>query len=308
MTANAIAGPQDDPAALTLVSAWTHGRRQLEAAGIDSPVLDARLLLEAAAGVPRLDIVTDPYRPLTADAVTQYRALLARRVEREPISHILGIKAFWTFDLIVGPAVLTPRPDTELLVDLALAHLAPDSLALVADLGTGSGAVLAALLRERPRCQGLGLDLSAAAAAVAEANIARLGLANRAEIRSGSWTDADWAQGARFDVVVSNPPYIPTNDIDALEPEVARFDPRLALDGGGDGLEAYRTLAPAIAAVLKPAGLWAVEIGLGQATDVARIFDAAGLPPAGERADLAGRLRVVYGFAPGVGDGKTILR
>lgn len=308
MTAGGHAGQRDQPAALTLVTAWTLGRRMLEAVGIDSPVLDSRLLLEAAAGVPRLDIVTDPYRPLTPVATARFHDLLARRVAREPISHILGHKAFWTFELLVGPAVLTPRPDTELLVDLALAHLAPDSLAVVADMGTGSGAVLAALLRERPRCQGLGLELSEDAAAVAEANMAWLGLANRAEIRHGSWADPGWAQGARFDVVLSNPPYIPTDDIDGLEPEVARFDPRLALDGGPDGLDAYRSLAPAIAAVLQPAGLWAVEIGLGQAADVAGIFAAAGLPPAGERADLAGRLRVVYGFAPGEGDGKTILR
>lgn len=275
----------------TLVSLWTDVRRRLEAAGVDSPVLDARLLLEAGAGVARLDIVTDPRRPVTAEQIAAVDALVRRREAREPVSHILGRKAFWTLDLIITPDVLTPRPETELLVEEALRALPQDRPARILDLGVGSGAVLLAVLHERPLAHGVGVDLSNDALAIADANARALGLQDRVELLRGAWTET---VDGFFDVVVSNPPYIPSADIDRLAPEVARYEPRLALDGGADGLDAYRAILAALSGVLTPGGVYAVEVGVGQAAAVAALAVSRGLS-AEVRADLAGAPRVVHG-------------
>ena len=216
----------------TLVSLWTEVRKRLEAAGVDTPVLDARLLLEAGAGVSRLEIVTDPRRPVTGDQATAVRTLTARREAREPVSHIIGRKHFWTLDLAVTPDVLTPRPETEFVVETGLQALLPVDVPFrILDLGAGSGAIILALLRERESASGVAVDVSTDALGVARANAQQLGVSDRLELREG-----DWAIGIdeRFDLVVSNPPYIPSADIDSLAPEVARFEPRLALDGGPD--------------------------------------------------------------------------
>ena len=289
----------------TLVSAWQAGRDRLRDAGIDTPVLDARLLVEAGAGVARLDIVTDPRRALSETQEAAIEALMARRLTREPISHILGRKAFWTLEFAVTPAVLTPRPETEFLVELALEHLPLDQPARVLDLGTGSGAILLTLLAERPLAHGVGLDVSDDALAVARANAAALQLTTRAEFHHGGW-DADLGEG--FDLVVSNPPYVPSADIDALAPEVARFEPRSALDGGPDGLDAYRAIVPRLLQLTRPGGVFAVEIGQGQEGAVMALTREAGLRPEQPRRDLAGIPRVVWGRIPAAAPQDAVTR
>jgi release factor glutamine methyltransferase len=280
---------------LTLVQAWGAARKRLEAAGVDGPVIDARLLVEAAADASRADIIADPHRPLTKAQAALLEDYLGRRERREPISHILGRRGFWKIMLQVTPDVLTPRPDTETLVELALRHLPEDRPARVLDLGVGSGAILLAILAERPAAKGLGVDVSEAALAVARDNAASLGLASRLALLRGDWTAG--LETAGFDIVVSNPPYVRSAEIAGLEPEVRDHEPRLALDGGTDGLDAYRILAPEILRVLKPRGKFYVEIGHDQSQAVEALFQAAGATAVATARDLANRDRVVSGEA-----------
>jgi release factor glutamine methyltransferase len=319
---------------LTLVSAWTAARKRLGAiSGLDTPTFEARLFVEAATGASRLDILTDPHRPVPDAAAAALEDMLTRREAREPAAHILGYKDFWTLRLGVSSAALTPRPETELLVTTALQLMAAG--ARVLDLGAGSGAVLLALLAERADAHGVGLDKSAEALALARANADALGLAARVvwvegDWAEGDWAEADWAEGdwarapsvdARdaldtpdalhgpFDVIVSNPPYVRSGAISLLEPEVARYEPHLALDGGRDGLDAYRAIFPLMVRLLRTGGpetspgAWAVEIGQGQAEAVWALADEAGLAPEGVRDDLAGIPRVVFGHARGANRG-----
>jgi release factor glutamine methyltransferase len=279
--------------ALTLVQAWSAARTRLKAAGLSGPVIDARVLVEAAADATRLDIVTDPHRPLTPDQEARLEDYLSRRQQREPVSQILGRRGFWKIMLRVTPDVLTPRPDTEAVVDAGLAALPADRPASVLDLGVGSGAILLAILAERPAARGLGIDCSEDALAVARDNAANLGLAGRCTLLRGDWTAG--LENAGFDLVVANPPYVRSAEIDALEPEVRDHEPRLALDGGPDGLVAYRRLAPEILRVLKPGGAFAVEIGWDQREPVEALFRAAGAEAVRTLPDLAGRDRVVAG-------------
>ncbi|HYD72835.1 MAG TPA: peptide chain release factor N(5)-glutamine methyltransferase [Candidatus Binatia bacterium] len=276
----------------TLVTLWTEVRRRLEAAGVETPVFDARLLLEAGVGVSRLDIVTDPRRPVTEEQVAAVNALVKRREAREPVGHIIGRRHFWTLDLFVNPTVLIPRPETELLVETAHQAIAPDAGARVLDFGVGSGAIVLATLADRANATGVGVDISDGALAVAQANADALGLADRLQLKHGGW---DVSLGGAFDVVLSNPPYIPTNDIDELAPEVARFEPRLALDGGADGLDAYRAIIPRLPRLLRPGGLFALEVGKGQAEAVTALAQVHGLSTEPPRRDLAGIPRVVWG-------------
>lgn len=276
----------------TLVSLWTDARRRLEAAGVDSPVIDARLLLEAGAGVGRVDIVTDPRRPVSAAQAAAVEVLLRRREAREPIGHILGHKGFWTLDFTVNADVLSPRPETELLVEVAMETLPKGWPARVLDLGVGSGAILLSVLSERPESTGIGVDASEAALAVARGNAERLKLADRAELRQGDWADGIEGQ---FDLILSNPPYIPSADIDGLAPEVAKWEPRLALDGGPDGLAPYRRIIADLPRLLSPRGAFAFEVGRGQAEAVQALAEAQGLTTSTPRLDLAGIPRVVAG-------------
>lgn len=250
--------------------------RRLAAAGVDSPRLDARVLWEQASALA-------PSAPAWL-----FESLVARRCSREPLAYITGHKEFWSLDFEVGPGVLVPRPETETIVEQVLA-LYPDKTAplRVLDLGTGSGCLLVALLKEFPNSRGLGIDSSEKARRYATANIARHGLADRAEIRSGNWAgeiDETW------DVIVSNPPYIRSADIAALAPEV-HFEPVEALDGGTDGLDAIRALAAVLRRLLTGFGL--TEIGAGQDADASKVMTEAGLVVVRTAPDLAGIGRVL---------------
>jgi release factor glutamine methyltransferase len=276
-----------------LLQAWQGARARLEAAGIPGPVIDARVLVEAACGVTRADIVGDPYRELEAGQVERLDDYLERRIRREPVSHILGRRGFWNIMLGVTPDVLTPRPETEVIVDHAL-RLFPEGRPFsLLDLGVGSGAILLAILAERPAARGLGVDASEEALAVARDNAARLGMGGRVALLRGDWTAG--LGDAGFDLVVSNPPYIATDVIETLDPEVRVYEPRLALDGGPDGLDAYRTLAPEILRVLKPGGRFLVEIGFDQRVAVEALFRQAGALEVETLPDLSTHDRVVTG-------------
>jgi release factor glutamine methyltransferase len=278
---------------LNLVQAWKGARARLEAAGLAGPVIDARLLVEAAADATRMDIVTDPYRALTPEQEATLEDYLGRRERREPVSHILGRKGFWKIMLNVTPDVLTPRPDTETVVEYALREFPEHAPWRVLDLGVGSGAILLALLAERPAAKGLGVDVSEEALAVARDNAAALGLAGRVALLRGDWTAG--LDSGSFDLVVSNPPYIADHVIPSLEPEVRDHEPHLALSGGADGLDHYRILAPEILRVLKPGGRFAVEIGYDQKAAVEALFTEAGAVFVETIRDLADRDRVVAG-------------
>lgn len=275
----------------TLLTAWKDAQGRLKAARLDSPSIDARLLLEAAAEVSRTDILTDPYRLMTPEALARLDGYVERRLKREPVSRILGRKGFWKIMLSVTPDVLSPRPDTEAILDVCLKAFPDGRPFQMADLGVGSGAILLAMLAERRAAKGLGTDVSEDALAVARDNAASLGLEDRAAFLRTDWTSG--LSDASFDLVVSNPPYIPSRDIEDLDPEVRDHDPRLALDGGEDGLDAYRRLAPEIRRILKPGGIFAVEIGWDQAAAVRPLFEAAGFDEVKVVKDLAGRDRVV---------------
>jgi release factor glutamine methyltransferase len=281
----------DVAAAPTLLTAWKAAAARLKTGRIDSPSIDARLLLEVAAGCSRTDILTDPYRAVTPDQQAALDGFVERRLRREPVSRILGKKGFWKIMLNVTPDVLSPRPDTEAILDVVLLAYPPNRAFEMIDLGTGSGAILLATLAERFGARGVGTDISFEALAVAKENATNLELDNRA-----TFLRTEWAAGfgdASFDVVVSNPPYIPSGDIPGLDPEVRDHDPLLALDGGPDGLQAYRELAPEIRRILRPDGLFAVEIGWDQGPQVKALFEAAGFDKVIVVKDLSDRDRVV---------------
>jgi release factor glutamine methyltransferase len=278
---------------LNLVQAWKGARARLEAAGLAGPVIDARLLVEAAADATRVDIVTDPYRALTPEQEATLEDYLSRRERREPVSHILGRKGFWKIMLNVTPDVLTPRPDTETVVEYVLRDWPEHERRSVLDLGVGSGAILLAILAERPAAKGLGVDVSEDALAVARDNAAGLGLGGRAAFLRSDWTTG--LDDNAFDLVVSNPPYIADDVIPTLEPEVKDHEPHLALKGGADGLDHYRILAPEILRVLKPGGRFAVEIGFDQKEAVEALFREAGAVFVTTIKDLGDRDRVVAG-------------
>jgi release factor glutamine methyltransferase len=251
------------------------------------------MLIEAATGVRRIDILTDPYRPLSDDAAARADALIARRAAREPVSQIVGYRDFRLHRFAVTPDVLTPRPETELLVEAALENIPREVPRRVLDLGIGSGAILLSILAERPLAEGVGVDISESALAVARENAQALAVADRAAFFISDWGEALAAEG--FDLVVSNPPYVRTGALSLLAPEVAQYEPVAALDGGPDGLDAYRRVLPAIARLLKPGGAFALELGQGQAEAVWAHADDAGLKPDAVREDLASIPRVLVG-------------
>jgi release factor glutamine methyltransferase len=268
----------------------------LAAAGIDNVRFEARLLLAHAAGLSAEQLIARGAEPAPAVVAERLRALAARRVLREPMAYILGEREFWGLPFKVSPAVLVPRPDSETLIEAALALLPDRQRAWrIVDLGLGSGCLLFTLLREYPAASGVGMELSEDALAVAQANAEALGVGPRARLVSGDWRQPDWQRrlGGPFDLLVSNPPYIEAGAIERLMPEVARFEPKLALDGGPDGLVAYRTIATAAPALVAPGGRVLVEAGEAQAPEISRIFVSAGLTMDVPWKDLAGIDRVV---------------
>jgi release factor glutamine methyltransferase len=259
---------------------------RLAAAGIENARSEAWLLLAAATGRARAALMAGASGTLGAEQQARLDELVRRRLAREPLAYILGEKEFWSLPFEVGPAVLIPRPETETLVEGVLAQLPDRDRPLrLLDLGAGSGCLLLALLSELPRATGLGADDSAAALALARRNAERLGLAARADSRQGHWGEG---LRERFDVIVSNPPYVAERDWDGLQPEIREFEPKTALVAGSDGLAAYRALAPHCARLLAQGGLCALEIGAGQGDAVAALLAAQGLIVVERRRDLAG--------------------
>jgi release factor glutamine methyltransferase len=279
----------------TLVSAWTTARRRLEAAGVDTPVIDARILLLAATGASRMTLISAPHTPLETGARERLDAWLARRERREPVAHIVGERGFWNLTLKSDARALVPRPETEVIVELVLKNAPADAPLQLLDLGTGSGAIILALLAERPAWRGVAVDASRDALDLAAENAAMHGLAGRVELREGHWADG---LDQRFDVVVSNPPYIASDEIAGLDVDVRDHDPPLALDGGADGLEPYRHLLPLLPRLLVPGGLFAFEFGASQAGAVMEIAQSVpGLLRMQVVRDLSDRDRVLIGRA-----------
>ena len=263
-----------------------HIAARLAAAGIENARSEAWLLLAAATGRARAALMAGAPEALDPEQQARLDELVRRRLAREPLAYVLGEKEFWSLRFEVGPPVLIPRPETETLVEAVLAQLPDRDRPLrLLDLGVGSGSLLLALLSELPQATGLGVDDSAAALALARRNAERLGVAARADLRHGRW-------GAglreRFDVIVSNPPYVAEGEWDHLQPEIRDFEPKAALVAGPDGLDAYRALAPHCARLLAHGGLCALEIGSGQGDAVATLLAAQGLIVAERRRDLAG--------------------
>jgi len=278
------------PSARTLDAARRALAEKFAAAGLDSPQLDARILVGHALGLDHAALLAAAERVLSADEDSAIAVLVERRLAHEPVARIVGTKEFWSLDLRIDDATLVPRPETETVVAAALAAIdrrgarARARALRIVDLGTGSGAILLALLSELKNAHGIGSDINPRALAVARDNAVRLGQSNVAFVAC----DLAAALRGPFDLIVANPPYIASSDIATLAPEVRLFDPRLALDGGADGLNFYRAIAAAAAELLTPDGAVVVEIGAGQAEPVATIFAAAGLVPSPPRPDLHG--------------------
>ncbi|CAD5296857.1 Release factor glutamine methyltransferase [Bosea sp. 62] len=253
----------------------------LKRGGIADFTFEARILIEDLAGGGD---------PIDEAAAIRLNYALARRLAGEPLWRVLGAREFWGLSFALSPGTLEPRPDSETLIEAALGHLAPrrhDKLRML-DLGTGTGCLLIATLREFPQATGLGIDLSPDAVATATGNAARNGVAERAAFRQGNWTTGI---DERFDLILSNPPYIGSAEIAGLAPNVREYDPLLALDGGVDGLTAYRALAVALPGHLKPGGLAILEIGAGQEEAVVALMEQAGLHHLQSHRDLGGHIR-----------------
>jgi len=266
-------------------------RRVLTDAGLDSPALEARLLLTEALRIDAAELALRPEAPIRADAAARLTAWAERRLAREPVSRILGTQEFWGLPFRLSPGTLAPRPDTETVIEAALSLVARrDAPLRILDLGTGSGCLLIALLHELPNAWGLGIDRSLDALTTARRNAT----ANAVGTRS-AFLASDWAAAVRgrFDLIVSNPPYIPSADLPGLDPEVREHDPLAALDGGVDGLDAYRTILGAAHGLLAPEGALVLEIGLGQAKDLKRLAVDRALEVARIAPDLAGIARAV---------------
>jgi release factor glutamine methyltransferase len=273
---------------------------RFKALGIESARLDAQILLAHVLDVPRENILRDGHLVLEGALFDAFQRLVDQRAARKPISHLIGHREFWSLDLEVTPDTLDPRADSETVVDAAL-RLLPDrrAPAHILDLGTGTGALLLALLTELPHATGLGFDKSEAALAVAQRNAERLRLSDRARFHAGDWTSAQWTRDldGPFHLIVSNPPYIPTRELALLQPEV-RAEPSLALDGGSDGLDAYRLLVPVLPDLLVKGGGIVFEVGLAQAEAVGALMTAQGFTAPGMARDLSTRARALYALYP----------
>lgn len=282
--------------------------RRLEAEGVEAPRFEAQLLLALALGVTRTSVVAGTHGDPTPRQIEAFEQMVRQREQRVPLAYLRGTQEFYGLTFAVGPAVLIPRPETEMLVEFALealeAEAAPSELGgggsrdpiVLADVGTGSGCILVAALAHRPDVRGVGIDVSAGALEIARRNAFTNNVGASARfVRAGMLA---CAPAACFDVIVSNPPYIPSAEIETLQPEVRDYEPRLALDGGEDGLAFQRELAHGAMRTLKPDGRLAVELAMGQAPRVAALFVEAGLTDVEPRRDLAGIERIVSGRRP----------
>lgn len=276
----------------TIADALAWARRRLESGGVETPPSEARLLLAHVLAVTTARIVGWPERVVSGEALRRFEALVERRASREPLAYLTGMKEFWGLEFRVDPSTLIPRPDTETLVDTALAWSRENGPpARVLDIGTGSGCLLVSLLREWPDSRGVGVDPSVAALAVAAANAECLGVGDRATWRAA----LPLPEAEMFDVVVANLPYIPTAEIAMLAPDVRDHEPRTALDGGPDGLAIIRAVAVELPRLMRPGALAAFEVGIGQATELQSFLAAfPTLDRVGMRTDLAGVERVVH--------------
>lgn len=276
---------------MTIGTAVAKAAAILAAAGIGDARREARLIMGLALAIDPADVLGYPERPLDAPARVRFDDLIARRARHEPFSRLKGIREFWSLDFALSPETLDPRPDSETLIEAALALL-PDRSALLRllDFGTGTGCLLLAVLHELPQATGLGVDILPGAIETARQNAARLGLGARAEFRCGNW---DQGIEGRVDVILANPPYIGPSEIPLLAPGVTGFEPKMALDGGMDGLDAYRVLAPATKRLLAPGGFACFELGVGQIGAVIRLLSESGLRIKAIRRDLAGIERCV---------------
>ena len=281
----------------TIGAAIDHAAERLSAAGFEEPRRQARRLLAAALGLSPTEVFAYPERRLDEPQQARIAQTLERVLAREPLGRIIGLREFWGLEFQLSADTLEPRPETETVVEAVLRRLSDRGQACrFLDLGTGSGCILLALLTEYPAATGLGVDIAPGAISTACGNAARLGLRDRAGFAVGNWAQA---VAGRFDAVIANPPYIPARDIPGLPPEVRDHDPRRALDGGADGLAAYRTIAPDLSRLLARAGFFACEIGSTQANAVSAILVEAGLRTDGVAFDLAGLPRCVVGDACG---------
>ena len=279
------------PELLTLSGVLRLAAEDLRTAGVPDAMVDARILAAAAFDLSREDMLLEPHRPVDADVQARFWLMIGRRSAREPVARILGSREFRSLDFGLGPETLEPRPDSEAIVELAVAYgrAFPGALRVL-DLGTGTGCLLLSVLNDLPDARGVGSDIAAGAIEVASRNAESLGLTERARFVCTDWTDG--IEGP-FDMVLSNPPYITTDEIAGLAPEVAAYDPSAALDGGTDGLGAYRALAPRVVPMLSPSGVVVLEIGAGQQDDVTSIFKMSGFRPVDTRNDLGGHVRAL---------------
>lgn len=279
-----------DPA-LSRSDAHRQLARTFAGIGLDSAALDARLIICAALCIDHADLIRDPDLPIGA-AAERIGELACRRANREPTSRILGRREFWGLPFEISPAVLDPRPDTEILVDVVTTSFAQRRSATlrILDLGVGSGAILAALLTRFPNARGLGVDVSQAACRIAKRNLEALGIGPRGRIVCGDWASS--LAGA-FEIIVANPPYVASTEFEGLAPEVRNYDPKLSLDGGIDGLAAYRAFLPTLKGLLSNDGVLGLEIGPGQAGCVTRLLASAGFADVVVHCDLAGRERTL---------------
>lgn len=271
-----MTAPAPTDHSFSLFGVLTIARQRLEAAAIDSATLDARLLLQHVSGLTQGNMIADPDQPLPKAWIDEYDKLIARRLRREPVSRIIGRRSFYDADYLIDRSTLDPRPDSETLVEHAKAIVAMED-ARVLDLGTGSGCLLIALLRQHPRWLGMGVDIQSSAIRMARVNAARLGVGTRTVFRQGRWYQPLAATDiGGFDLIISNPPYIATAVQEMLMPEVRDYDPAIALFAGSEGLDAYRHIVPNGRRFLKPDGWMICEIGYDQEHAVRDIYAAAG--------------------------------
>ena len=281
---------------MTFDQLMAEGAAALEEAGIVNARLESRWLLAHVTGNQPSELISRGQDNVPEEAVGAFRNRVSRRAGREPIQHILGTTEFYGLEFLTDARALIPRPDSEIVVEAALGQLAPDEPARIADLGAGSGCLLAAILANRPLASGTGVEASAEAASLARENLLRLGLSARAAVHEGRWSE--WQGWSDVDLIISNPPYIPSGDLAGLMPEVRDHDPAAALDGGPDGLVAYREIVRIGAAAMKP-GAWLVfEIGHDQAEAVIALLDAAGFQSVSLFRDLGGNDRAIIAKRP----------